>query len=80
ADKLDKQLDAAMGGFINDPQRNKITADKAQISEIFKWFKGDFERDGGSVWEYLNKFSKVKLTKNTDISHLDYDWSLNEAK
>ncbi len=81
AAKLDKQLDAAMRGFINDPNRNKIKADKAEISEIFKWFKGDFERDGsGSVWGFLNKFSTVKLSKNTDIGYLDYDWNLNEAK
>lgn len=80
ADKLEKQLDAGMRSFVNDPSRNKIKADKAQISEIFKWFKGDFERDGGSVWEFLNKYSTVKMTKNTDVSHLDYDWKLNEAK
>ena len=63
AAKLDKQLDAGHAGFYQRPgQRNKIKADQAQISEIFKWFKGDFERDGGSVWEFLNKYSTVKLT------------------
>ncbi len=80
ADKLEKQLDAGMRAFVNDPKRNQIKADQAKISEIFKWFKGDFDRDGGSVREFLNKYSTVKLTKNTDISHLDYDWKLNEAK
>ncbi|MCY7330341.1 MAG: DUF547 domain-containing protein, partial [Saprospiraceae bacterium] len=81
AAKLEKQLDEVMRGFINDPSRNKIKADKAEISEIFKWFKGDFERDGsGSVGGFLNKFSTVKLTKNTDIGYLNYDWNLNEVK
>lgn len=78
AANLEKQLDAGMRGFVNDPLRNRITAEKAEVSEIFKWFKGDFERDG-SLRDFLNKYSKVKLTDKTDISHLDYNWSLNEA-
>ena len=80
AQDLENQLDKSMRNFVNDPLRNQITAENARISEIFKWFKGDFERDAGSVREYLNRYSKVKLTDKTDISHLDYQWSLNEAK
>ena len=79
-DKLDAQLDSAMRGFINDPSRNRISAQKAEISEIFKWFKGDFERDAGSLREFLNRYSTVKITDKTEMSHIDYDWRLNEAK
>jgi len=79
SDKLDTQLDTAMRGFVNDPLRNRISSEKAEISEIFKWFKGDFERDG-SLRDFLNKYSAVKITEKTDISHIDYDWALNEAK
>jgi hypothetical protein len=79
ADKLDAQLDTAMRGFVNDRLRNRISPEKAEISEIFKWFKGDFERDG-SLRDFLNKYSEVKITEKTDISHIDYDWALNEAK
>ncbi|MBC7775027.1 MAG: DUF547 domain-containing protein [Phycisphaerae bacterium] len=80
AEHLESQLDKSMRNFVNDPLRNQITAEKARISEVFKWFKGDFERDAGSVREFLNRYSKVKLTEQTDISHLDYQWSLNEAE
>jgi len=69
-----------MGNFVNDPLRNQITAEKARISEIFKWFKGDFERDAGSVRAYLNRYAAVKMGEKTDISHIDYNWKLNEAK
>jgi Protein of unknown function, DUF547 len=79
AQRLEAQLDASMRGFVNDPLRNRITADKAEVSEIFKWFKGDFERDAGSVREFLNRYSKVKLLDKTEISHIDYNWKLNEA-
>lgn len=78
--RLDNQLDAAMRNFVNDPLRNKITAEKARISEIFKWFKSDFERDAGSVRGFLNQYSKVKLNDKTNIDHLEYSWMLNEAK
>ena len=79
ANNLDAQLDMAMRGFVNDPLRNRIAVEKAEISEIFKWFKGDFER-GGSLRDFLNKYSKVKIMEKTDIGHIDYNWDLNEAK
>jgi len=78
AARLEEQLEAGMRNFVNDPLRNRITAEKAEISEIFKWFKGDFERDG-SLRDFLNKYAAVKLTDKTDISHIDYDWRLNEV-
>lgn len=79
AGNLEAQLDAAMRGFVNDPLRNRISAEKAEISEIFKWFRGDFERNG-SLRDFLNQYSAVKITEKTEISHIDYDWALNEAK
>ncbi len=79
AERLEAQLDASMRSFINDPVRNRITSDKAEISEIFKWFKGDFEHDAGSVRAFLNRFAAVKLTDKTDIRHIDYVWTLNDT-
>ena len=79
AQNLESQLNAAMRGFVNDPLRNRIGPDKAEISEIFKWFKGDFERDG-TLRDFLNRYLEVKLTKSTEISHIDYNWALNEAR
>ncbi len=80
AETLDAQLDDAMHKFVNDPIRNKITANSAKVSEIFNWFSGDFKRDGGSVRGFLNKYADVKIAKTTSIQHLDYQWNLNEAK
>jgi hypothetical protein len=80
AAQLDVQLNDAMAGFVNDPTRNRISASKAEISEIFKWFKGDFEQNGQNLRAFLNQFSKEKISDKTDITHLDYNWSLNEQK
>ena len=35
---IEKMLEIATIDFINDPKRNKITADKLQLSTIFKWY------------------------------------------
>ena len=80
AARLDEQLNDAMAGFVNDPIRNRISSSKAEISEIFKWFKGDFEQNGQNLRAFLNQFSKEKITDKTDIAHLDYNWSLNQQK
>lgn len=80
AEKLDKQLTDAMRKFVNDPKRNKVSAKKAEISEIFKWFRKDFTRDAGSIRGFLNRYADKKLDANGKISHLDYNWNLNESK
>ncbi len=77
ASKLEIQLDKVTREFINDSSRNKITADNAQISSIFSWFKGDFTKKG-SLIDFLNLYSKVKIKSTAKISHLDYNWNLNE--
>lgn len=77
ASKLNKQLDEMAKAFINDPKRNKISSDKAELSQIFNWFKGDFTKKG-SLIDFLNKYSKTKIKPNAKIDYMDYDWSLNE--
>ena len=65
-----------MKKFINDTSRNKISKKKVQISSIFDWFKGDFT-ENGSVIDYLNKYSDIKISSKAKISYLKYDWTLN---
>jgi hypothetical protein len=71
------QLATLTKGFVNDPKRNKITTDKIQISELFNWFKGDFTKKG-SLIEFLNQYSTVKINAKAKVSHLPYNWNLNE--
>lgn len=84
AEKLDAQLDEQMRAFVNDPARNHIDPLKKELelSEIFKWFAEDFERDAKSVKDFLLRFAtadKAELIKNAKIQYLDYDWSLNDV-
>ena len=75
--KIEQQLTNQAISFINDPKRNKITPNKAELSKIFSWFKGDFTKKG-TVIDFVNKYSKTKINKNAEIGSLDYDWDLNE--
>lgn len=73
---INSQLDKVAKGFINS-SRNKITPEAIQISPIFSWFKGDFTKNG-SLIDFLNKYSRVKIKSDAKVSNLDYDWNLND--
>jgi len=77
ADKLEAQLTKVTVAFINDPVRNKLGTQSVQLSSIFSWFTGDFTKRGTLI-EFLNKYSKVKIAPNAKVSFLDYNWNLNE--
>lgn len=77
ADKLNAQLIDQAKKFINDPNRNKISASALQLSKIFDWFKGDFTKKTGLI-SYINKYSKVKAGPKAKITYLKYDWALNK--
>jgi hypothetical protein len=74
---IDNQLNQQAIDFINDPKRNVITAEKADVSSIFNWFTGDFTNDG-SLKDFLNKYSKVPIAESTGINFLEYNWNLNK--
>jgi hypothetical protein len=75
--RVNQQLEEQARDFINDKSRNKVTANHAQLSQIFNWFRGDFTRNG-ILSEFINRYSSVKINKNAKISYLDYNWNLNE--
>ncbi len=57
--------------FINS-ENNVITKEKASLSMIFDWYKGDFK----DIVAFVNKYSKVKIQENAEITFLDFDWRL----
>ena len=46
--KLDEQLESATIQFLQDPERNRFDKEKKrlELSSIFKWFAGDFTKNG----------------------------------
>lgn len=59
--------------FIRIDQKGK----KVLISEIFRWYEGDFKGKGTSIIEYLNQFRSNKIPSNFKVDYYTYNWSLN---
>jgi hypothetical protein len=81
---LEQQLDDQARRFLADPTKNRAdeTARVLRLSEIFEWFREDFERDAGSLAAYVRRFgpapmAAVAAAPDVRIEFLDYDWSLN---
>ncbi|WNH13471.1 DUF547 domain-containing protein [Thalassobellus suaedae] len=77
ASKLELQLTNATRDFLIDKNRNNITANNLELSKIFQWFSKDFKQDG-SLIDFLNKYSTIKISNKAKMSFNDYNWSLNE--
>jgi len=79
AAQLNTQLEDDGRSFLNDKSKNRISAQKAELSKYFSWYKGDFTKNG-SLTYFINKYSQTKINANTKIGSLDYNWNLNEQK
>ena len=79
--RLDRQLEEATEGFINNPSHNYLRGDTLYVSKIFEWFSGDFNKDIiGYFIKYARGGLKTRLEADQDkirIKFLDYDWNLN---
>lgn len=85
ADSLDDQLDNACRRALNDPRWVRIESDRLILSKIFDWYREDFERDAGSVKEFITPYREVgevsvEGLEGLKIKHADYDWSLNRVE
>lgn len=78
AEKLDRQLDRSATAFLTDDSRNRVEGNKLYLSEIFKWYGGDFRDKHGGYVDYVKK--KLNLKGRYRVKFLEYDWSLNDAK
>lgn len=79
ASKIEEQLKRATTDFINDPSKNKISQDGVALSKIFKWYRDDFTEEK-SLIDYLNTYADIKISRDSDIDYLTYDWGLNEKR
>ena len=77
--QLDAQLEDDGRDFLADKSKNRITAERADLSKYFSWYKGDFTKNGSLV-DFINKYSQTKINSRTAIGSIDYNWNLNEQK
>lgn len=77
-DKLEDQLTRQTKAYINNPAHNTISANKAQVSQLFSWYADDFKKSAGSVSAFINKYSTMKIKDDSKLEYKDYGWNLNE--
>ena len=91
AAKMEAQLEDGMRRFLGDSTRNRYADGKLEVSNIFKWFREDFEKGNKGFAKLEDVFAKYAdqlaaapadrekiKAKSVPISNLDYDWSLND--
>ncbi len=76
ARNIEYALDKCTRDFINDPTKNIITVENIQVSQIFEWYKDDF--NDGDVAEFINQYSDIKIKKIPKKGYMAYNWDLNE--
>ena len=77
AENVERVMDMMADEFINDPAKNKISVNSLQLSQIFDWYSNDFTQKG-SLIDYLNNYSNIKINAGAKLNFIDYNWSLNE--
>jgi hypothetical protein len=93
ADRLDAQLEQQAQRFLSDSTRNRASGGKLEVSMIFNWFKSDWTSGYQGIQsreQYFAKYAKllsddpaqqkIVAEGKAPISHLDYDWTLNDVK
>lgn len=81
---IDGQLDEAARAFLDDASKNRWepASRTLYLSSIFKWFRDDFERAGGTLPAFVGRYVRqpdaaALGVDNVRVVFLDYDWSLN---
>jgi hypothetical protein len=95
ASKMETQLDDSVKRFLRDRTRNRVntSSGKLEVSKIFDWYKGDFDKGFKGISSREVFFARYAESLSDDaavrqqikdgklgIAHLDYDWSLNDKR
>ncbi|MBA4054317.1 MAG: DUF547 domain-containing protein, partial [Marivirga sp.] len=68
-EKVDQQLDERTILALNDKEWIKVYPNqkRVELSKIFEWYKVDFNADGQSSIEWLNKYRKEKVPNTYSV-------------
>lgn len=95
AERLEAQLEEQARRFLSDRTRNRYNAasGRLEVSEIFKWFREDWESGHQGIRSREQYFASYAQLLADDpaarkriaegkapLAHLDYDWSLNDSR
>ena len=77
ASNLENLLEQQTTKALNDSSFIKVTEKNVAFSEIFKWYKEDFVKEGQTEIDFLNNYRKEKVPKDAKVTYYSYDWRLN---
>jgi hypothetical protein len=81
AKNLDNILHAGALEFFNSSQHLRIDhgTKTAHVSEILKFFTGDFVGEGKApdLISYINKYASEKIPADYQLAFIPYDWTVN---
>ncbi|MGC1516546.1 MAG: DUF547 domain-containing protein [Maribacter sp.] len=75
---LNAQLERQTKKAVNDPNFIRVHQEEVKISQIFEWYKNDFEPAGGIV-KFINQYRTEKLPADAKLEFYPYDWTLNSV-
>ena len=86
-ERLDDQLARAAYRFVNAREYNFVDSStkRVELSRLFVWYRGDFERKAGSLEKFLRPFamrpdlSDALDAANFSVHYRPFDWRLNAA-
>lgn len=77
-EKLEEQLEMQTKAALNDPAFIKVFGGNTSLSQIFKWYPGDFGGNKDGIINFINKYRTNPIATSSKLSYYDYDWSIND--
>jgi hypothetical protein len=78
-DRLEQQLERQTRLALNDLSFIRINPEEQKVflSEIFRWYVGDFGGSQKAALAFINGYREKSIPENYSIGYYTYDWSLN---
>lgn len=78
-ENLEKQIEGRTRLALNNADFIQVDTrnNTVNLSEIFKWYEGDFTEKAASIIEYLNKYRFEEIPLDYKTGFYTYDWNLN---
>lgn len=85
AANLERLLDAGARQFVNERRNVYVNGASVTMSEIFKWYEGDFKWKAPSLLAFAKIYAAPalravleKLPTTVRLKYFDYDWAIND--
>lgn len=84
ADNIDELMTENTRRAFNTPRHLHQDGDTLYLSELFKWYEGDYVDEEGSVRAFIKAYADERIIEKVDATNrvrfIDYDWDLNRPE